>query len=104
MVRPFGLDTADGIINGESLMKYFKCTFYHPIAIISRCKFIICLILICFATGSDAKEKVAPQPPSVETLQPKSKEDIYHLLSQLSDVQLRQIMIQQLEQKLPQAR
>ncbi len=66
--------------------------------------FIACLILIGFATGSIAKEKAAaPQTPSIESLHPKSMNDINKLLSRLSDEQVRQILIQQLEKSLPPA-
>jgi hypothetical protein len=65
--------------------------------------FIACLILICSATGSLAKEKTTPATPSIETIHPKSKDDINQLLSRLSDEQVRQILIQQLEKSLPQA-
>ncbi|MFH0996858.1 MAG: mechanosensitive ion channel domain-containing protein [Pseudomonadota bacterium] len=77
--------------------------FYRPIPFISRWMFIACLILMCVATGSAAKEKTAPSAPSIETLQPKTKDDINKLLSRLSDEQVRQILIQQLEKTLPPA-
>jgi small-conductance mechanosensitive channel len=103
MDRPFGLASADDVIKEDILMKQFKCTFYRPIAIISRLMFIICLILVCFATGSAAKEKAAPPAPSIETLHPKSMGEVTQLLSQLSDEQVRQILLQQLAKSLPQA-
>ena len=74
-----------------------------PITRISRWMVVVCLILMCFATGFAAKEKAAPPAPSIETLQPKSKDDINKLLSRLSDEQVRQILIQQLEKTLPKA-
>jgi moderate conductance mechanosensitive channel len=73
------------------------------IAIVGCFVCIACLIQICFATGSAAKEKAAPKTPSVETLHPESREDINQLLSRLSDEQVRQILIQQLEKSLPPA-
>ena len=73
------------------------------IAAVSSRIFIACLILSGVATGAVAKEKAAPQTPSIETLQPKSREDINQLLSRLSDEQVRQILIQQLEKSLPPA-
>jgi len=84
-------------------MQQLKCKFYRPIAIISRFMFIVCLIPICFATGSAAKEKATPPAPSVETIHPKSMNDINQLLSRLSDEQVRQILIQQLAKSLPPA-
>ena len=84
-------------------MRYFKSTFYRPTPFIGRWMFIACLILGYFATASIAKEKAAaPKAPSLETLQPKSMDDINQLLSRLSDQQVRQILIQQLEKSLPQ--
>ncbi len=73
------------------------------ITLISRLVFIAFLILFGFNTGVAAKEKAAPPAPSIETLQPKSKDDINKLLSRLSDEQVRQILIQQLEKNLPPA-
>jgi small-conductance mechanosensitive channel len=73
------------------------------IACVGRIVFVSCLILICFATGSVAKEKAAAKTPSVETLNLQTQEDVRHLLSELSDEQVRQIMIQQLEKGLPSA-
>jgi moderate conductance mechanosensitive channel len=74
------------------------------ITFISRWMFIACLILTCLATtGSAAKEKTAPPAPSLETIRPKSMNDINQLLSRLSDEQVRQILIQQLAKSLPQA-
>jgi hypothetical protein len=84
-------------------MKQFKCSFYRPITIISRLMFIVCLILICFATGFAAKEKAAPPAPSLETLHLKSMGEVTQLLSRLSDEQVRQILLQQLAKSLPQA-
>jgi moderate conductance mechanosensitive channel len=84
-------------------MNKFQVHFYRPITIIGRFMFIICLILICFESGYAGKEKATPPTPSIETLHPKSKEDINKLLSQLSDVQVRQILNQQLENSLPPA-
>ncbi len=75
------------------------------ITFISRWMFIACLILMCLATtGSATKEKAAPSTPSIETIRPKSINDINQLLSRLSDEQVRQILIQQLAKSLPQAR
>lgn len=65
--------------------------------------FIVCLILICFATGFAAKEKAAPPAPSLETLHLKSMGEVTQLLSRLSDEQVRQILLQQLAKSLPQA-
>ncbi len=65
--------------------------------------FIVCLILICFATGFAAKEKAAPPAPSPETLHLKSMGEVTQLLSRLSDEQVRQILLQQLAKSLPQA-
>lgn len=74
------------------------------ITFISRWMFTACLILMCFATtGFAAKEKAAPPTPSLETIRPKSMNDINQLLSRLSDEQVRQILIQQLAKSLPQA-
>jgi small-conductance mechanosensitive channel len=72
--------------------------------LVGRFVCIACLILICFATESVAKEKASVPAPSIETLQPKSKDDINQLLSRLSDEQVRQILIKQLEKGLPPAR
>jgi len=80
-----------------------KLDLSSPITLISRWMFIVCLILMCFATGAAAKEKAVPPAPSIETLQPKSKDEINKLLSRLSDEQVRQILIQQLEKSLPKA-
>jgi moderate conductance mechanosensitive channel len=73
------------------------------IALVSRFAFIACLFSICLATGSLAKEKTAAPAPSIENLQPKSKDDINKMLSRLSDEQVRQILIQHLEKTLPPA-
>lgn len=73
------------------------------IALVSCWICFACLILICSAAESVAKEKTTPATPSIETIQPKSKDDINQLLSRLSDEQVRQILIQQLEKSLPQA-
>jgi moderate conductance mechanosensitive channel len=88
---------------GKSLMRHLQYALYRPITRISRWIFIACLILVCFPTGSFAKEKTVPPAPSLETLSPKSKDDINKLLSRLSDEQVRQILIQQLEKTLPPA-
>ncbi len=62
------------------------------IIFISRWMFIACLVLICLATtGSAAKEKTAPPAQSLETIRPKSMNDINQLLSRLSDEQVRQM-------------
>ncbi len=51
---------------------------------------------------SPKKKQRHRKAPSLETLQPKSMDDINQLLSRLSDQQVRQILIQQLEKSLPQ--
>ena len=53
--------------------------------------------------GPPPRKKLQLPHPSIETLQPKSKDDINQLLSRLSDEQVRQILIQQLEKSLPPA-
>ncbi len=80
-----------------------KSELLFTIPLIRRWMFIACLILICFATGSAAKEKATPPAPSIETLRPESMNDINKLLSRLSDEQVRQILIQQLAKNLPEA-
>lgn len=72
------------------------------IALVSCWICFACLILTCSATRSVAKEKTTPPAPPLETIHPKSKDDINQLLSKLSDAQVRQILIQQLEKSLPQ--
>jgi small-conductance mechanosensitive channel len=86
-----------------SLKRHYKLAFFRPIPCITRWMFIACLILACFATGADAKQKAVPQTPSFETLHPKSMDDVNQLLSKLSDEQVRQILIQQLAKSLPAA-
>ena len=82
-------------------MRKVRSAFYLPVKRIIGWTFIVCLILMCFAAGAVGKEKAAPPPPSLETLQPKSMGDINQLLSRLSDEQVRQILIQQLAKSLP---
>ena len=82
-------------------MRKVRSAFYLPAKRIIGWTFIVCLILMCSAAGAVGKEKAAPPPPSLETLQPKSMGDINQLLSRLSDEQVRQILIQQLAKSLP---
>jgi small-conductance mechanosensitive channel len=91
-------------------MQNVRYVFYLPAKRIIGWTFIVCLILMCFAGGAGSadkvkaaggKEKAAPPLPSLETLQPKSMDDINQLLSRLSDIQVRQILIQQLAKSLP---
>ena len=80
-----------------------KSELLFTIPLISLWMFTACLILMCFATGSVAKEKATPPAPSVETIHPKSKDNVNQLLSRLSDEQVRQILIQQLAKTRPSA-
>jgi small-conductance mechanosensitive channel len=84
-------------------MNKLHVPFYRPITIIICFLFVAFLILFCIATGSAAKEKASAPAPSIETMQPKSKDDINKMLSRLSDEQVRQILIQQMEKTLPAA-
>ncbi|MFZ3044922.1 MAG: mechanosensitive ion channel domain-containing protein, partial [Desulfatirhabdiaceae bacterium] len=63
----------------------------------------IFLVLFCFSTGAIGKEKAVSIVPSIDALSPKTRGDINQLLSRLSDEQVRQILIQQLEKNLPRA-
>ena len=89
-------------------MRKVRSAYYLPAKRTIRWTFIVCLILTGFIAGvavkesaAAAKEKAAPPPPSLETLQPKSMDDVNQLLSRLSDEQVRQILIQQLAKSLP---
>jgi small-conductance mechanosensitive channel len=85
-------------------MRHFKSMHYRPIKLFISWAFIVCLILMSSAAWSTGTEKAAPPAPSIETLQPKSMDDVNQLLSRLSDEQVRQILIQQLTKGLPSAK
>jgi len=90
-------------------MRHHFERLFHPIGMITSRLCVIYLILyffttgFFFTTGAVGKEKAVSGAPSIDTLKPKTMDDVNQLLSRLSDEQVRQILIQQLAKTLPQA-
>lgn len=76
--------------------------FLHRVGVIACRLCMVWLIFCCVSTTATGKEKTESSAPSIETLKPKTLDDINQLLSRLSDEQVRQILIQQLVKTLPQ--